>query len=101
MNAVLVLLHLILCAAIVAFVPPLVEPFVADYMICLAIAGAFVIGMHKLTAASFLRQIVALSLLGVALTYLGVTRSARIQFERYGNLEQVQRSRLDAARRAE
>jgi len=57
--------------------------------------------MHKLTAASFLRQIVALSLLGVALTYLGVTRSARIQFERYGNLEQVQRSRLDAARRAE
>jgi hypothetical protein len=31
MNAVLVLLYLILYAAIVAFVPPSVEPFVADY----------------------------------------------------------------------
>jgi hypothetical protein len=75
--------------------------FYVFYMICLAIAGAFVIGMQKLTAASFFRQILALSLLGVALTYLGVTRSAGIQFERYGNLEEVQRSRLDAARSAE
>ena len=75
--------------------------FYVFYMICLAIAGAFVIGMQKLTPTSIFRQIVVISLLGVALTYLGVIRSARVQFERYGSLETVQRSRLDAARSAE
>jgi hypothetical protein len=75
--------------------------FYVFYMICVAVAGAFVIGMQSVTAKSFLRQFVAMLLLGLGLTYFGVTRSASIQFERYGSLQQVQRSRLDAATSAE
>jgi hypothetical protein len=53
------------------------------------------------TATSFARQFTAVILLGLALTYVGVTRSASVQFERYGNLETLQRSRQDQARSAE
>jgi hypothetical protein len=75
--------------------------FYVLYMICVAIAGAFVIGMQQITATSFVRQFSAIILLGLALTYVGVTRSAGSQFERYGNLQNLQRSRLDLARSAE
>ncbi len=75
--------------------------FYVFYMICIAVVGAFVIGMQAVTAKSFVRQFVAMLLLGLALTYFGVTRSANVQFERYGSLERVQRSRLDAATSAE
>ncbi|MGH9929967.1 MAG: glycosyltransferase family 39 protein [Pyrinomonadaceae bacterium] len=75
--------------------------FYVFYMISAAIAGAFVIGMQQVTATSFARQFTAIILLGVTLTYIGVTRSATAQFERYGNLELLQRSRKDQARSAE
>jgi hypothetical protein len=75
--------------------------FYVFYMICFAIAGAFIMGMQSMTARSFLRQLVAIILLGLALTYLGVTRSTGLQLERFGNLEAVQRSRHDAARSAD
>jgi len=75
--------------------------FYVFYMICVAIAGAFVIGMQQVTATSFARQFTAIILVGLALTYVGVTRSASVQFERYGNLQTLQRSRLDLARSAE
>src|SRR6185369_1691738 len=75
--------------------------FYVLYMISVAIAGAFVIGMQQVTATSFARQFTAVILLGLALTYVGVTRSAGLQYERYGNLERLQRSRLDQARSAE
>jgi dolichyl-phosphate-mannose-protein mannosyltransferase len=75
--------------------------FYVFYMICVAIGGAFIIGMQAITATSFLRQFAAILLLGLALTYVGVTRSASIQFERYGNLQSVQTSRLDLARSAD
>jgi hypothetical protein len=75
--------------------------FYVFYMICVAIAGAFVIGMQQVTATSFARQFTAVILLGLALTYVGVTRSSALQFERYGNLQTLQRSRLDQARSAE
>jgi hypothetical protein len=57
--------------------------------------------MQEVTAKSFARQFTAVILLGLALTYVGVTRSAGLQYERYGNLERLQRSRLDLARAAE
>ena len=72
--------------------------FYVFYMICVAIAGAFVIGMQQVTATSFARQFGAIILLGLGLTYVGVTRSASVQFERYGNMAQLQRSRNDLAR---
>ncbi|HEV2884100.1 MAG TPA: glycosyltransferase family 39 protein, partial [Pyrinomonadaceae bacterium] len=75
--------------------------FYVFYMICVAIGGAFVIGMRSVTATSFLRQFAAVILLGVALTYIGITRSATVQFERFGNLQTLQRSRSDLARSAE
>jgi predicted transposase YbfD/YdcC len=72
--------------------------FYVFYMICVAIAGAFVIGMQQISATSFARQFTAVVLLGLALTYVGVTRSATVQFERYGNLQTLQTSRKDLAR---
>jgi hypothetical protein len=75
--------------------------FYVFYMICVAIAGAFVIGMQQVTATSFARQFTAIILVGVALTYVGVTRSASVQFERYGTIEQLQRSRNYQASSAE
>jgi hypothetical protein len=75
--------------------------FYVFYMISVAIAGAFVIGMQQVSASSFARQFSAIILLGLALTYVGVTRSATANFERYGNMNQLQRSRNDQARSAE
>ncbi len=75
--------------------------FYVFYMICVAVAGALVIGVQAITATSFLRQFTAIILLGLALAYMGVTRSATVQFEQYGNLERAQRSRRDMVRRAE
>ena len=72
--------------------------FYVFYMIAVAIAGAFVIGMQEVTATSFARQLTAVILLGLAMTYVGVTRSAGAQLERYGNLQLLQRSRSDQAR---
>ncbi len=89
---------LILLCSLVAL---LALRFYVFYMICAAIAGAFIIGMQQVTATSFVRQFSAVILLGLALTYVGVTRSASIQFEHYGNLERLQRSRSDLARSAE
>jgi dolichyl-phosphate-mannose-protein mannosyltransferase len=71
--------------------------FYVFYMISIAIGGAFVIGMQKVSATSFIRQFAIVIMLGVALTYLGVNRYATVQLERFGSLQQVQRSRLDAA----
>lgn len=90
-----------LMALICSLLALLTLRFYVFYMICVAIAGAFVIGMQSVTAKSFTRQFVAVLLLGLGLTYFGVTRSASIQFETYGNLQQLQRSRLDAATSAE
>jgi hypothetical protein len=75
--------------------------FYVFYMLCAAIGGAFVIGMQSFTATSFVRQFAAVILLGVTVTYIGVTRTASIQLERYGNLASVQRSRSDSATSAE
>ena len=72
--------------------------FYVFYMIAVAIAGGFVIGLQKITATNFARQFVVLVLVGVSLTYLGVTRYASAQFDRFGSLERVQRSRLDLSR---
>ena len=75
--------------------------FYVFYMICVAIAGAFILGMQQVSATSFARQFMAMILLGLALTYVGITRSAGVQLERYGNLEQLQASRRDLARSAD
>jgi hypothetical protein len=75
--------------------------FYVFYMIAVAIAGAFVIGMRSLTPLSFVRQFIIIILLGLGLTYLGVTRSASVQLDTYANLTEVQRSRRDASTTAQ
>jgi hypothetical protein len=70
------------------------------YMMVAAVVGAFVIGMRKVTAQSFVRQFLIIVGIGLAMTWIGVIRSANVQFAQFGNLEAVQRSRSDAARSA-
>ena len=71
--------------------------FYIFYMLSAAVAGSFVIGMRKLTGQSLARQLVVVVVAGLALTYVGVLRTAGEQLDRYGNLEAVQRSRADLA----
>src|SRR5205807_1821831 len=66
--------------------------FYVFYMLLAAIGGAFLIGMRAFTAQSVARQFVVVLVLGLSLTYLGLTRHANLQYERVGSLEQVQRS---------
>jgi hypothetical protein len=74
--------------------------FYIFYMQSAAVGGAFIIGMRPLTTQSLARQIAIVLVLGVGLTYLGVLRTAGAQYELFGNLEGVQRSRSDLARSA-
>ena len=71
--------------------------FYVFYMLVAAVGGAFLIGMRTLTAQSIARQFVVVLVLGLSFTYFGITRYANAQFEQYGNLEQLNRSRQDLA----
>src|SRR4051794_29751740 len=71
--------------------------FYVFYMILAAIGGAFLIGMREVSARSFARQFIVVIVLGLSLTYLGVTRYANVQLGEYGGLQAIQRSRADAA----
>lgn len=71
--------------------------FYIFYMVAVAVAGSFIIGVTN-TFSSVARRAAVLVIIGMALTYLGVIRSATVDFERYGDLEQLQRSRLDQTR---
>ena len=75
--------------------------FYIFYMISVAIGGAFIIGMQRVSAKSFVRQFIVIIVIGLALTYLGIARYANLQFESFGSLEAVQRSRLDASKSAQ
>ena len=75
--------------------------FYVFYMICFAVAGSFAIGMQSVTATSFIRQFAVIIILGLGLTYMGVTRSASIQYEQLVTFKQLQRSRSDLAQSAE
>jgi 4-amino-4-deoxy-L-arabinose transferase-like glycosyltransferase len=66
--------------------------FYIFYMVAIAVVGSFVIGTSS-SVKSIVRGFVALVIVGVALTYMGVLRSAGTEFERFGNLERLQISR--------
>lgn len=74
--------------------------FYVFYMLVAAVGGAFVIGAGKFTALSFVRQLAVIIILGLALTYVGITRYAN-QLQHYTNLERIQRSRQDSATRGQ
>ena len=71
--------------------------FYVFYMMLVAVGGAFIVGMRAVTLQSMARQFVVIMVLGLALTYLGVTRYASAQYEEFGDLQRLQLSRSDLA----
>ena len=74
--------------------------FYIFYMVAVSVAGSFIIGQSG-SVKAIARGFVLLVLCGLALTYLGVTRTATENFDKFGSLESIQRSRSDLARSAE
>ncbi|HEV8590704.1 MAG TPA: hypothetical protein VGQ55_01270, partial [Pyrinomonadaceae bacterium] len=73
--------------------------FYIFYMVAMAVVGSFVVGISR-GKPSLGKRVIVLVLLGLSLTYLGVLRNASSTFEKWGDLEAVQRSRQDLAGRA-
>jgi hypothetical protein len=74
--------------------------FYIFYMVAIAVAGSFVIGLSE-KSTSILKRSAILVVVGLGLTYFGVIRTASSDFERYGDLERIQVSRADLARSAD
>src|SRR5947208_1246927 len=72
--------------------------FYLFYMMTAAVLGAFIIGTREFTLSSFIRQLLVVIGIGVALTYMGVLRRAQQQAGYFGDLRVVERSRQDQSR---
>jgi len=75
--------------------------FYIFYMMVASAVGAFVLGARALNTQAMVQRFIAIIAIGLALMWFGVLRYAGTQFERYGNLDAVHRSRMDMARSAE
>jgi len=73
--------------------------FYIFYLVGIAVVGSFLIGTSN-SAQSVLRRSVVLVVLGLGLTYFGVTRTATVDLNKYGDLKKLQLSRLDQAQTA-
>ena len=71
--------------------------FYIFYMIVIAISSSFIIGMGA-KSQSIAKRMVVVCLLAFALAYIGILRTASVQFEEFGNLERIQLSREDLSR---
>jgi 4-amino-4-deoxy-L-arabinose transferase-like glycosyltransferase len=67
--------------------------FYIFYMLVAAIGGTFVVGTKTFSAQSLARQFIMVVGMGLALSFLGVSQTASVQFENYANLQAVQNSR--------
>lgn len=74
--------------------------FYIFYMVVVAVAGSFLIGMST-TDKSMFRRIAVIILISVSLLYLGVQRNASVELTKFANLERIQSSRADLARAAD
>ena len=74
--------------------------FYIFYMVAISVAGSFIVGQSG-SGKSIARNFVILIVMGVALTYLGVLRTASENFDKWGSLESIQRSRADLSRRGD
>jgi len=74
--------------------------FYIFYMATLAILGAFLVGTSN-SPQAMMRRISALVLMGIGLTYFGVTSNSGSDIEEFTNLERIQSSRADLAKSAE
>jgi hypothetical protein len=75
--------------------------FYVFYMLLAAIVGAFLIGMRAVSAQSIARQFAVVMIVGLSLTYFGITRYASAQFETYATFEQLNSTRADASQSAQ
>ena len=74
--------------------------FYIFYMVAIAVAGSFIVGVSE-RSTSILRRSAILLVLGLSLTYFGVIRTASSDFEKYADLDKIQNSRMDLARSAD
>jgi hypothetical protein len=74
--------------------------FYIFYVVVVAVAGSFILGVSN-TIASVVRRGIVLLIVGVGLTYLGVVQTATVDIETFGDLERLQLSRLDQATNAD
>jgi hypothetical protein len=74
--------------------------FYVFYIMAAAVAGSFAVGFRQPSIAGYVRRFGMLFAGTLLLLQLGVLNSASQQFELYGNLEAVQRSRADQAESA-
>ena len=75
--------------------------FYIFYMVAAAVVGAFIIGTRQMSGRSILQNLIIIVGIGLALVQFGVLKSATTQYETFGNLETLQRSRLDQMQTAE
>lgn len=74
--------------------------FYIFFAFLVAILGSFFLSAQK-SVGSIARQVAVMVAITVGLMYLGVLRNAQTNLDKYGNLETLQNSRLDAATSAE
>ncbi len=70
--------------------------FYIFYMVAIAVVGSFVIGSAN-SNQSIIKRVLAILVIGIGLTYLGVLRNASSDIQ-YADLKKVQNSRLDLSR---
>src|SRR6185295_3319084 len=75
--------------------------FYTFYMMTAAVGGSFLIGGKAVDAQGFIRRFAIVIVIGLAFTYLGITRYAGSQYNQFANLKTLQVSRLDQAKTAE
>jgi len=90
-----------LAVLVVALFSLLTLRFYVFYMAIIAIGMAFLLGTKAMNAQSLVRQMIVVGVLISAFFYFGVTRYAGTQFETYGSLAMLERTRKDAAVSAE
>jgi hypothetical protein len=73
--------------------------FYLFYMVAIAVAGSFLVGISE-SKRSILRNVAVLGVAAMALIYLGVGRQASVELTTFGNLQRIQSSRSDLARSA-
>jgi hypothetical protein len=75
--------------------------FYIFYMVVAAISGTFIIGTKSISTQSLIRQFAVIIAIGIAMTYIGVLRTASTQLESYTNLETLSASRSELANTAQ
>lgn len=73
--------------------------FYIFYLVAAAVVGSFVVGVSR-SNQSIIRRVLVIALLGVGLSYFGVSQTATKDVQIYGDLRRVQQSRLDLAKSA-